>query len=108
MSNEKEYSLNFESTHYNNFMQELITQAYDQFGLDCYYLPLGEMEETNVDGVWGEVKTRNFDRMHGMRMMAEDTSMMAGQDVFSKFGLSIQDEIVLYVTRKEFHQSSVQ
>ena len=37
-------------------------------------------------------------------MMAEDTSMMAGQDVFSKFGLSVQDEIVLYVTRKEFHE----
>jgi len=100
--NEKEYKFDFTDHKVNLLYQDLITQAYDQYGADVYYIPVNQWSSEELDTILGEVKQKEYSRIYGMRMYLEDQTALAGQDIFSKFGLEIQDEAVLYVTRKEF------
>ena len=100
--NEREYYLDFEDDVINNTYQSIYQDYQNSYGINCMYLPIDDYVN-NVDGIWGELEEANYTSMYGMRMILEDASMLQGPgDMFSKFGLQIQDEIVLYSTRKEF------
>ena len=100
---EREYGFNFEDKSENDLMQSVYQDAQTIFGINVYYIPLSDYEDGEFDSVWGEIQQKNYNRVYGMRMIAEDQQLMAGSsDLFSKFGLDVQDEVVLYTTRKEF------
>jgi hypothetical protein len=104
MANEIQYLFNPESTQQNNLMQSVLQDAQRLFGVNLMYLPMKDLVAGDVDEVWGEIKNNRYEKLYGMRMILEDANAMQGQDLFSKFGLQVQDEIILYTVRKEFYE----
>jgi hypothetical protein len=103
--NEKNYKFNFTKSTYTNALYQGIIQEYiDMYGIDTYYMPKKEYEPEDIDQVFNEVNNKEYDRVYRMRMLLEESIMGGGGDIFSKFGLEIQDEIVLYISIKEFHE----
>lgn len=103
--NEKSYSFNFIDKNVNVLYQNLVTQAFDQYGFEVYYIKATDYNPTtDLDTIFNEVQNRAYSYIYKLRMYSEEPTMMQGAgDIFSKFGLEIQDEITLYVTRKEFY-----
>jgi hypothetical protein len=120
MANEKSYGLNgFQGASnlpQSQFYQSVFTDAIDSYGIDVFYLPLADFNndttqtghvynDDNIDAIWGEIRTRKYDKTFGMRMIAEDMMQLGGQgDMFSKFGLQVFDDMTLFITRKEFQE----
>lgn len=102
MANEKKYKFNFKNKNTNFLYQSIIQQYIDQYGIDCYYIPLNKYPSGQISDVLQEVVERNYTKVYKLRMLLEDALLLQGQgDIFSKFGLDIQDEITLYISRKE-------
>ena len=103
--NEKNYKFDFTKSKYTNALYQGIMQEYiDMYGVDIYYMPKKEYEPEDIDQVFNEVNNKEFDRVYRMRMLLEEAIIGGGGDLFSKFGLEIQDEIVLFISIKEFHE----
>ena len=102
--NEKNYSFNFKSDYENILQQELTQQYIDMYGVDIYYLPKKEYEASDINVVFQEVKNKVYNNVYRMRMLLEDSILSQNMDIFSKFGLEIQDECTLYITMKEYYE----
>jgi hypothetical protein len=105
--NEKEYNFHFTRDKKSNDLYQSIGQdMQDMYGVDVYYMPLKSLDTgASKDSIWGEIQNKVYDKMYGMRMILDDATMMNGAgDIFSKFGLDIQDEVILHTTRKEFRE----
>ena len=103
MANEKEYFINYENKSTSDHFQSIYVDAQNQYGIQLYYIPLDEYNDDQIDAIWGEIQQKNYSKMYGMRMLAEDQGIMQGQgNFFSKVGLQTVDESTFYTTRKEF------
>jgi len=85
-------------------VEDLIIESIKQYGMDVYYIPRESRDE--IDQLFGEESLKYFRGAFQLEMYLEDVLGMEGnQDIISKFGLEIQDEMTLIVSRRRFLQS---
>lgn len=106
--NEKQYKISFQRDYkfVNLVHQNLLQQAIDRYGVDCYYLPKAKYQLGEVDLIFQEVQKKNYSRMGKIRFLITDTSMFSqGENsLFSNFGLVLSDQIRIIITQKEFYE----
>lgn len=104
----KKYNFDYQDYHEGNGYGKLLQQtqlqaAIDQVGLDVYYMPKNEITSTNYDTVFKEMSEKTYEHIYRFRCGIVETTFYDGPiDIFSQFGLTIEDEIKLVVTEKEF------
>lgn len=108
---EKNYTINFQKEYkYPSILfQSLTQQVIDMAGVDVYYLPKKEYQEGEVDLVFQELCKKEYTRVKRMRMYVTSTSIYSEGEasVFTQFGLTLNDQIKLVITQKEFYERTV-
>ena len=104
---EREYRINFQSGTYkyaNLLFQELSQQIYNTTGVDFYYMPKTAYVDGQIDLVFQEVSKKNYSKLFRLRGRIENTSIYSEGEasVFSQFGLTLNDQVKLVITQKEF------
>jgi len=88
----------------NFHYQKIHTQGLQMYGNEVYFLRY-TIDKDLTDRIFTEQQNKTYNEIYRMRMMAEDVSRMEGNgDLFSKFGLEIQDEMTLYISRIDFYE----
>jgi len=101
------------TNHYFNFFPDRITQeqlliedlvieALKIHSMDVYYLPRESRDQ--IDKLMGEEQLKQFTSAYPIEMYLENTTAMEGeQDLITKFGLEIRDDMSLLVSRRRFN-----
>lgn len=88
----------------NFHYQKIHTQGLQMYGNEVYFMRY-TIDKDLTDKIFVEQQNKTYSEIYKMRMMAEDVSRMEGNgDLFSKFGLEIQDEMTLYISRIDFYE----
>jgi hypothetical protein len=90
--------------HVAELYENLTTQQINQAGLDIIYMPLAARTDLAFrDQVLGEMARKDYHNAHYMRVMMTDVQMLkGGENIYSKFGLTIQDSLTFFITIKHF------
>lgn len=99
--------------YFNNFprnvtneqllVEDLLIESLKIYGMDCFYLPREVAANNQIDFIMGEDQLKTYTRAYPLEMYLENVTGMDGeQDIISKFGLEIRDEITLLVSRRRF------
>jgi hypothetical protein len=100
------------TNHYFNFfpeqvtseqllVEDLVIESLKIHGMDIYYLPRESRDQ--IDPLLGEEQLKSFGSAYTIEMYLENVMGMEGdQDIISKFGLEIRDEMTLLVSRRRF------
>lgn len=84
-------------------VEDLLIESLKIYGMDCYYLPREVRANTEIDVLMGEDQLKTFTKAYPLEMYLENVTGMDGEeDIISKFGLEIRDEISLLVSRRKF------
>jgi hypothetical protein len=84
-------------------VEDLLIESLKIYGMDCYYLPREVRAGNSIDTLMGEDQLKTYTKAYPLEMYLENVSGMDGeQDIISKFGLEIRDEITLLVSRRRF------
>jgi hypothetical protein len=95
-----QYFTNYQYANTQTLVDNLVVESIKQKGLDVNYIP---REIVNYDEILGEGETYTFANNYIIEMYMENVMEWKGQgDIFSKFGLSIQDECTLVVSKSRF------
>lgn len=82
-------------------VEDLVIEAMKMYGMDVYYLP--RTSRDSEDYLYGEDTIKTYKKAYAIEMYLENVSGMDGeQDFISKFGLEIDDEISILVSRRRF------
>ena len=88
------------SPNEQNLIQELIDEHLKMFGLDVYYIP---RKMIVTDDVLGEVQSSKFNDAYILEAYLNNFEGYAkGSDIMSKFGINLQNEITLTVSRERY------
>lgn len=88
------------SPNEQNLIQELIDEHLKMFGLDCYYIP---RKMIVTDDVLGEVQSSKFNDAYILEAYLNNYEGYAkGSDIMTKFGINLQNEITLTVSRERY------
>lgn len=80
--------------------QGMVDEIIESFGTDVYYLPRQYEKE---DYLFGEDILSKFTKVYKMTMFLESAGGFEGSgDLFTKFGLNVQDELVLTIEKDRF------
>ncbi len=105
MANERTYTFNFPNINFNALVQQQCDQALDILGMDIVFLPLEEYDKHEIGSIFEELHAKNYEHAYRMRVALEDAVFFQGNhDLYGKFGLQIQDEVVFWVSRFSFHE----
>lgn len=100
------------TNHYFNFfpeqvtseqllVEDLVIESLKIHGHDVYYLPRESRDQ--IDPLLGEEQLKSFGSAYTIEMYLENVLSMEGeQDLITRFGLEIRDEITLLVSRRRF------
>lgn len=84
-------------------LEDLLNEQVYLYGQDCYYILRESADE--VDYLLGEDPTSIFQKAFKVQMLLLDTEdWRSGGDLFAKFGLQINKQTVVVVTRRHFEQ----
>ena len=88
------------TTGEQDLQESLVTEQIKMFGKDVYYIPRTLVKE---DSVFGEDTLSKFEGAHLIEAYIEDAAGFRGDgDIFSKFGVRIQDQITFVISRSRF------
>ena len=88
------------SPNEQSLVQQLIDEHLKMFGLDCYYIP---RKMIITDDVLGEVQSSKFNDAYILEAYLNNYEGYAkGSDIMSKFGINLQNEITLTVSRERY------
>lgn len=94
------YFNNFNRKSHQNLIENLNIQAIKHKGFDVYYLPRTLQKE---DLIYGEDVLSKFSDYYVVEMYLKTDDGFKGRgDMFKKFGLEIDDQATLQVSRKRF------
>lgn len=94
------YFDNYNYANTQTLVDNLIVESIKQKGFDVNYIP---RELINYDEILGEGNTYKFSNNYIIEMYMENVQQWGGAgDIFSKFGLQIQDEATLVVSKTRF------
>lgn len=94
--------------NYNRFseqglIEDLVVESIKMYGIDMYYIT---RKYENVDNILNEDGTSSFDTANIVEMYVKTNDSFGGQgDFFSKFGLTMKDQIVFSMSRRSFEQN---
>lgn len=101
-----QYFNNFPGDQVTNeqlLIEDLLIESIKQYGMDVYYI-LRESRDS-IDRLFGEETLKRFRGAFPVEMYLESIMGMEGQqDIITKFGLELDDEIRLLVARRRFNQ----
>ena len=81
-------------------VQQLVDEQIKMFGLDCYYIP---RKQIVTDDILGEVQSSKFNDNYIIEAYLNNYEGYAkGSDVMTKFGINLQNEITLTISRERF------
>jgi len=81
-------------------VQHLVDEQIKMFGLDCYYIP---RKQIVTDDILGEVQSSKFNDNYIIEAYLNNYEGYAkGSDVMTKFGINLQNEITLTISRERF------
>lgn len=102
-----QYFNHFPATDFTNeqmLVEDLVIESIKQYGMDVYYIPRESRQ--SIDLLYGEDTLKNFKGAFAIEMYLESIMGMEGnQDLISKFGIELQDEIKLLVSKRRFNQT---
>lgn len=90
---------------YNNkaeqtLVDDLIIESIKIHGIDCYYLP---REVQKLDLILGEDVISKFTKYYSIESYVKNIDGFQGQGtIFRKFGVDIQDQLTLWISRSRF------
>ena len=101
------------SPHFNNYskgltgeqslLEDLLNEIVYIAGADCFYILRESADE--IDLVLGEDPTSKFERVYQMEMYIKNAdTWQGGNDLFSKFGLKIDKQTNLVLTKRTFNK----
>ena len=94
------YFNNFAFTQEQNLIESLIIESIKIYGIDVMYMPRTMVKE---DTLFGEDILSKFETAYQIEMYIKSVDGFQGEgDFLSKFGLEIQDELVLTVSQRRF------
>lgn len=99
-----DYLTNDLSDDTHRHYSELITESIDQFGAEVFFVPMEPADSDNIDGIFQEIKNKKYTKMYGMRMALGDPTALTQASIYSKFGLSIDDEADFFIVIEEFRE----
>lgn len=83
------------------FFEDLTIESIQIGGHDIFYIP----READVDPILGETFKSSFNTYRQIEVFIDNVEQYGGQgDLLSKFGLMIQDDLVIRVSRKRFDE----
>ncbi len=86
-----------------NLYEDLIVESLKIFGQDVYYIP---RTLVNRDNILNEDPSSKFDDAYLIEAYIENVDGFEGSgDLYSKFGLEIQDEATFIISRKSWNHS---
>lgn len=101
-----QYFNNFPGDQVTNeqlLIEDLLIESIKQYGMDVYYIPRESRD--SIDRLFGEETLKKFRGAFPVEMYLESIMGMEGQqDIITKFGLELDDEIRLLVARRRFNQ----
>lgn len=81
-------------------VQDLVDEQIKMFGKNVYYIPRTLVKE---DSVFGEDTLSKFEGAFEVEVYLEDAGGFRGDgDIFSKFGVRIQDQVTFIISRRRF------
>ncbi len=88
-----------------NFFEEQASNEWEIFNdnthemIEMYGIPISYLPRKNVnfDDLFGEDASSMYDEAIELKMYLEDTESFGGEDLFSKFGLEVNDTISLKI-----------
>jgi hypothetical protein len=82
-------------------VEDLVIESLKIHGMDVYYLPRESRDQ--IDPLMGEEQLKLFGSAYTIEMYLENVLGMEGeQDLITRFGLEIRDEMTLLVSRRRF------
>jgi len=94
------YFKNFNSTPQQDLLNSLTKEVIQMSGMDCLYLP---RVDVNKDDILDEDSLSKFTSAKEVEMYINTPEGFGGAgDIVSKFGLDIQDEVILVVNKERF------
>jgi len=81
--------------------EDVIIEALQIYGHDMKYIP---RDIANIDQLLGEDTASKFKDAYTIEMYVENLESFEGQELFQKFGVNIQDEGTLVVSRKRWNE----
>lgn len=99
------------NVYFNNFpksitneqllVEDLVIEAMKIHGMEVFYMPRSTRDQ--IDYLYGEDPVKQYVKAYPIEMYLEDVTGMEGQqDLISKFGLEIDDEMSMLVARRRF------
>ena len=81
-------------------VQSLVDEHLKMFGIDVYYIP---RKLIATDDILGEVQSSKFNDNYLMEAYLNNYEGYAkGSDIMTKFGINLQNEITLTISRERF------
>lgn len=97
------YFKNFNSWPQQELLNSLTKEVIQMSGIDCLYLP---SVAVNKDNILGEDASRKFTSAQEVEMYINTPEGFGGAgDIISKFGLDVQDELILIVNKERFNDT---
>ncbi len=88
------------TTGEQGLVQDLVDEQIKMFGKNVYYIPRTLVKE---DSVFGEDTLSKFEGAFEVEVYLEDAGGFRGDgDIFSKFGVRIQDQVTFILSRRRF------
>jgi len=86
-----------------NFVEDLLVECIQMMGHNVYYIPRESFDEGDM--IFGEYKNSKFGKAYTIEAYLNDVGGFGGQgDFFSKFGLQIQDNSNVVLSKRSFRK----
>lgn len=93
---------NFNDPDEQEFLEDLIIETIQIYGIDMYYLP---RQRNSFDKILYEDDTSSFEKAYMIEAYVNDSMGFRGEGTFSsKFGIEIRDQIQFSIARRRFKE----
>lgn len=96
----------YQQTSEQNLVEDILIESIKMWGIDTYYLPRALQKE---DLIYGEDVVSKFKDYFTIEVYIKNVDGFQGKgDLFRKFGLEIQDQATLIISRRRFNEECAQ
>lgn len=86
-----------------NLVQDLINEHLKIYGIEVYYIPRKLLK---TDNILNEVESSKFDTSFAIEAYLDNyEGYSPGNDIMSKFGITLKNEITLVISKERFEES---
>ncbi len=94
---------NFNSKPEQDLYADLINECIKQYGIDAFYLP--RSSESSFDMIFGDDPTKKYSASYPVEVYVKNVDNFEGQELFSKFGLEMTQQMRFIVTTRAFSRT---